>query len=354
MTEKRKCDYFEQSYDEQLEKKRTSFVSGDYAEICTLEEWSYVWLREVLPGVVKQSTRTMYGETMARHILPRLGKTHLKELTASKVSGWLDMLRTDTVPGTVSENMTEGTVRNTLSVLSGCMRDAQKYGFIEKNPCLEPAWVLKPRNLNESRDYLKEDQIAVLDQVFEQCRSKEGYPEGLGFELSLYTGVFLSEAAALKWGDVDLRDEVLHIRYFVVLSRDLEHSGGETSYELEEVMGRKKREVPIPQFFARRLRDIRSQFACGEETFVLDPYRPEPVSLDRMRSVLARKSRQAGLGRVTPQMLRDTYAMRAVHAGASSDVIAELMGFASPRQVVRRYMPGATTDKKELINQMYG
>lgn len=66
-----------------------------------------------------------------------------------------------------------------------------------------------------------------------------------------------------------------------------------------------------------------------------------------------RRSKAAGIGRVTPRTLRDTYAIRAVQAGASSDIIAELMGFASAQQVVRKYMPASSLDRHDLVNQMY-
>lgn len=42
------------------------------------------------------------------------------------------------------------------------------------------------------------------------------------------------------------------------------------------------------------------------------------------------------------------------YAGATSDTIAELMGFASSQQVIRRYMPKTVTDKRELMKKMFG
>lgn len=349
-----KQDYFVRNYDEEKEKKRRLFAQGEYSEICTLEEWVYIWLRDVLSRVVKQSTLLMYGETMERHILTSFGEMDLKNITASDVGKWLNRLRMEEVPGTINEKMTEGTVRNTLSVLSGCMRDAQKYGLIEKNPCLEPAWIVPAKNLNESREWLDEGQVAALEPLLSQYRNEEGYPIGVGFQLVLYTGLFLSEAVALRWKDIDLSKEMLTVHSFVSLTKSLEHGGRETKYHLEPAAGRREREVPIPEFFVRRLAEIREQFESDEDTFVVNPYESEPMRLDRMRSALLRRGNSAGIGKITPQMLRDTYAMRAVHAGAASDVIAELMGFASPQQVVRRYMPKAAVDKRELINRMYG
>lgn len=84
--------------------------------IRTLEEWNEVWTKEILVGVVKENTRAMYRDTMERHILPFLGKTPLKELTSRKVGEWVAGLQESSIPGTMQGKMTEGTVRNTLSV----------------------------------------------------------------------------------------------------------------------------------------------------------------------------------------------------------------------------------------------
>ena len=349
----RKQDYFQSHYDESQEKKRELFAKGDYGEIYTLNDWLYIWMRDVLPGVVKKNTLVMYGETMDRHILPRLGDLPLKALTSEVVGDWLERLRRESVPGTINETMTEGTVRNTLSVLSGCMRDAQKYGLIRQNPCLEPSWVVSTRNLNEERSWLDDEDLTKLEPFFYQYQSEEGYPMGICYQLILYTGLYMSEATALRWQDVDLEEKTLYVHCFVSVTKAPPRSGSEDLWQLEETVGRKRREVPIPDPFLRRLEEVKRQFEPEQESFVVNPYERTPIRLDRMRAALIRQGKRIGMEKVTPQILRDTYAMRAVHAGASSEVIAELMGFASARQVVRRYMPNKSEDKRELVNRMY-
>lgn len=349
----RKQDYFQSHYDESLEKKRELFAKGEYREIYTLNDWLYIWIRDVLQRVVKKNTLVMYGETMDRHILPRLGELPLKDLTSEVVGDWLEQLRRESVPGTVNETMTEGTVRNTLSVLSGCMRDAQKYGLIRQNPCLEPSWVVSARNLNEERGWLDDEDLAKLEPFFNQYQSAEGYPMGICYQLILYTGLYMSEAVALRWKDVDLAGKTLYVHCFVAVTKSPPEAGSEELWQLEETTGRKRREVPIPDLFLEKLEEVNRHFRSESESFVVNPYEQTPVRLDRMRAAIIRQGKKMGMDRVTPQILRDTYAMRAVHAGASSEVIAELMGFASAQQVVRRYMPGKTEDKRALVNRMY-
>ena len=122
---------------------------------------------------------------------------------------------------------------------------------------------------------------------------------------------------------------------------------------MEQLTGRKKRTIPVPELLLKELEETRRQYQGQPEEFVLRKSEKEPVRMDRMRAALMRRANACGLGNVTPRMLRDTYAIHAVKAGASSDAIAELMGFASPQQVIRRYMPRTVSDKKTLVKKMF-
>ena len=81
--------------------------------------------------------------------------------------------------------MTEGTVRNVLSVLSGSLRDAQKYGLIDSNPCLDVHFFEKKDQSSDCRSWLQPEQIQKLEPVLVSYKDEDGYPLGLGFQLVL-------------------------------------------------------------------------------------------------------------------------------------------------------------------------
>ena len=341
-----------QRTDEKLEEKKKAFRQGDSNAAETLEEWAYIWLQSILPNAVKKTTICMYAEIMERHILPYLGEEKLTDMTEEVVGQWVKQLQDTPISGTKGGYMTEGTLRNTLSVLSGCMRDAQKAGLIEKNPCTDPAWTLKGKNIWEEKNWLDDARLDILKPSLFGYKDEDGYPLGLGFQLILYTGMTLSEAAALRWKEVDFENGEFHLEYFLAVRRDT-GPGENRRYELEQLTGRKKRTIPVPELLLKELEETRRQYQGQPEEFVLRKSEKEPVRMDRMRAALMRRANACGLGNVTPRMLRDTYAIHAVKAGASSDAIAELMGFASPQQVIRRYMPRTVSDKKTLVKKMF-
>ncbi|MDO4268546.1 MAG: tyrosine-type recombinase/integrase [Eubacteriales bacterium] len=339
----------ERQYGEAFERKLESFRSGDTSCVQDLTDWVYIWIREVLPNVVKDSTRLLYEETMERHVLPAMGSKRLEEITPETVSGWVGHLRGEPLPGTMSGKMSEGTVRNTLSVLSGCLRDAQKYKLIRENPCVETAWPLPGKNVRADHSWLTEEQVRQLTEIL-SSRQEDHFPLEAGFELMLYGGLSLSEAAALRWKDVDLDGRRLFVHQLMAARRTRE---GGTEYEPEELSGRRRRSVPISVKLTERLKQLRGQGEKEDERFVLGEDPGQPVNMDRIRTALMRRAREAGIGQVTPRMLRDTYAIRAVEAGATSDMVAELMGYASSRQVIRRYMPGLPDNCKSLVDRMH-
>lgn len=122
------------------QKQKPQFQKEEYTDVSTLEDWVQIWLHSILLNAVKESTRNMYADIMEHHIFPPLGDKKLEELDSQMIQRWIESLREQNIPGCGGKNMAEGTVRNTLSVLSGCMRDAQRYGLIRTNPCLESAW----------------------------------------------------------------------------------------------------------------------------------------------------------------------------------------------------------------------
>ena len=335
---------------EQAEEICEHFRRGELYKLRTLEDWVVVWILEVLPNVVKDTTRIMYLKIMERHILPRLGKLELGEVTAEVIHDWVELLGRTPVTGSMAGIMSEGTVRNTLSVLSGCMRDAQKYGLLIHNPCPDTAWQLSSENVSETGKWLNGADLKKLKPLLWQCRDEEGYPLGAAYELILYAGLTLSEASALQWKDVDLQKGEISVRRFT-----LEHGTSEQDYQVsvKTASGRRERTVPIPRILTEHLEKIQREYGGEGEDYVVRTSEPGPVNTGRLRVLLYRRSEKAGLGRVTPRLLRDTYAMHAIHAGGTSDVVAELMGFASAQQVTKRYVSGSPRGKRELIERMY-
>lgn len=341
----------EQQKKERVSQRICRFYEGKITSSDSLEVWSDIWIGAVLPNVIKETTIRMYAETLERHILPYLGSVSLGNLSDKTLSSWISRLREKSSAG--GRKMTEGTLRNTFSILNGCLRDAQKAGLMTQNPCQDFCWDMKARNLWEEGGGLDEKQIACLEPWLAAYKDRDGYPLGIAYELVLYAGITMSEAAALRWEDVDLEGHRLFIRKFLTERKSLLDGPAKNVYTVENAVGKRRREVPLPENLCGKLSHIQQVFGGEKQDYLIPSGEKGPVRLDRLRSALTRQGKNCGIGNVTPRMLRDSYAMRAVRAGATSDELAELMGFASPQQVIRRYMPRKAGDKRRLVDRMF-
>ena len=75
-----KREYPEQITDEAKEEIRQAFTGGDISRIRTLDDWIYIWIREVAPQAVKLTTVRMYADTLDHHVQPYIGRTEMKSL----------------------------------------------------------------------------------------------------------------------------------------------------------------------------------------------------------------------------------------------------------------------------------
>lgn len=142
-----------------------------------------------------------------------------------------------------------------------------------------------PAKCGESK-YQDDGQLEKLEQVCREYRGEDGYPLGIAWQLILYAGFSLSEVLALRWMDLDEKENLVHVQNYVLERRyATENSVHVTAMVMEPLNRPRNRKVPLP---------------------------------DELM-----------------------------------DMIADLLGFASPQQVVRKYMRNRAGDKRELVEQVY-
>ena len=95
------------------------------------------------------------------------------------------------------------------------------------------------------------------------------------------------------------------------------------------------------------------QYFRTDEDYVISETGDDPLRQDRFRAYLSRCSKRTLHRTVTPRMLRDTYAIYALKAGMDSDTVAELLGCSSSRQVINRYIPRKSCDRRKIVEPIY-
>lgn len=153
----------------------------------TVGEAATDWLARGLKGRSKQ-TLAKNTSLVNSHIIPMIGKTKLRDLTADGVDDWLDALSTD---------LSTRSLRECLSILRRAIKLAQRRDKVGRNVAELVTDLPTGRNGRPSEALTIDEARAVLEAA--HGSSLHAY-----VVVSLMTGIRTEEARALTWNRVHL------------------------------------------------------------------------------------------------------------------------------------------------------
>jgi integrase/recombinase XerD len=200
------------------------------------------------------------------------------------------------------------TINLDLQTFQGTLRFLHQQGLAIPHQLLTLPGLKKPQRLPR---FLTDAQVVALRDDLRQRVTQARTPAAVrhsrldlaAFTLLWQTGIRVSELEDLRLGDVDLAGGALVIR---------------------EAKGLKDRAVFLTARVVEALRaylEVRGP-ALSDHLFI---YRHKPLSKDFMRSRLRGAGKRLGF-KVTPHMLRHTFATQLVNAGADVTTIQALLG----------------------------
>lgn len=291
------------------EQLRIAMRRGEQAdERKTIGEYVEIYMRTYHISGSKQDATML---AIARNnIIPELGKKKLASITPTDLMGFINSLpygywHTSKV----------------VHLLKAIFRQAQDDRLIPFDPA---------RNIKLPRGLQKGSHRRITDQERDMIlRTADNHPAGLYVRIILYAGLRPGEVAALRWADIDLKKQVIHVRR--ALKRD-DTIGPPKS-------GAGVRDVPIPDQLCTALLAARKQ---GDAPVVeklrggaLDNRGKEMLWRSFKRQMEldngAEVYRNQIISRVvaddlTPYCLRHTYCTDLEAAGVPITVAAYLMG----------------------------
>ena len=166
-----------------------------------------------------------------------------------------------------------GLSASTLHTISLIMRSSLEYAAKERYIPPMEITLKCPENKRESANALStKDQDAL-----EQSLRHEMDLGKLGILLCLYTGLRIGEICALRWGDVDLSNRLIHISQTVQrLQANASLAKGKTMICIGSPKSKSSlRSIPIPSCLMDLLRDFSSQsnayFLTGQPERLMEP-----------------------------------------------------------------------------------
>ncbi len=282
----------------------------------TVRSYSKHWLGLCAP--LKPGTIEGYEQKLRKHILPTLGRVHLRDLTRGQVKALLAQK--------LGARLSRDTVRLIHATLRAMLAAAVDDELLESNPAAGVGRSLRLAasrvERSESIKAMDREQLAALVAAALQVTP---YYHAL-FWLMSRTGVRLGEALALEWGGFDAEQRTLRVE------RALSREQGLTTPKSGH-----GRTVDLSETAARHIRDWITVRAVLN---LKDADRSNPwIFVDGDGHTLTHGAAQAAFRRArrharlpahfTPHSLRHTYASLLLAEGVSVQYVQQQLGHSS-------------------------
>lgn len=299
--------------------------NGDYIRAeknPIVKEWLDNWLLLYKKNAIKSTTYDQYYNILKAYVKPVLGEKKLIDLNADHLQ--------KLVNGMHEKGLAQRTIKLTMTVLHGAIKQAIKNNLMNKNPVES---VVLPRKEK------KEMQVLTLEEQKMLLKELQKNYIGRALVLSCYTGLRRGELLALEWSDFDENARTLSVSKGLSRVNTYKNIGNKTELVVTTPKSTKsKRVVPLIDSAVelliehRRLQEQYREvvgsmyedrnliFSSNTGTYI------DPPNLNRK---LAKVTEKLGLKKFGPHAFRHSFATRGLEAGISLKVMQEVLGHSS-------------------------
>jgi len=282
-------------------------------------DWADNWLKGKEKSL-KPGSWVSYESAFRLHILPYFGKANLKAIDPESITEWIDVLCHKNILAKRKEirTLSPATVNRTYRYFRACMRSAYIRGHIDKNPC---RGIDLPRVEKGKVDFLQPEEVARLLDATE-------WPEKILFFTIAYSGLRLGEALALRWRNIDFKNEA------IVVEEAYDYWGGIQSPKTATSV----RAIPLLPTLLEVLEDHRSLLnGPGQDELLFSHNGRKPLDPSNMRKRYDSALRKADLRHVTIHSLRHTFASCLIACGGSVKAVQVALGHSTAMLTLDTY-----------------
>ena len=297
----------------------------------TVGEWLSYWMENELLGSVKASSYQTYTNLLNRYLLPNIGDVCLCAVTPSIINEFVECLE--------GAGIARSTVKSAYRLLAAAMRYALDEGMILKNPC---------RNIRIQRPEQTEQR--VLTRTEQEMLRSSASDSDLPTILSLYTGMRLGEACALKWSDIDWEKKTITVRRTVqrIMRGEKSESGMKTMLMIGTPKSlRSHRVIPVPDFILEQLKKLMRPGISDSYIFSVSPRAADPRTIQRR---FKRFMEKLGISGVHFHTLRHSFATRLLELGVDIKTVSVLLGHGSVKTTLDFYAHSLIDQQRAAMN----
>lgn len=284
---------------------------------------------------VKESTYVKYYNTVTRHIKPGLGCYLPQNLNTVIIEAFSNEL--------LVSGLSPKTVRDILTVLKAILKHCRR----QIGNTFPDIVVLYPK------DRKKEMRVLSLEEQtrFVQYLLTDMDEVKFGVLLALLTGMRIGEVCALKWEDISLGDQVLRISSTIQRLQTLdEQTDRKTKISIGEAKSEtSKRVIPLTDYavslcMKMQISNGKAYILTGESSRYFEPR--------ALQYRLEKYTAACNLNNVHFHVLRHTFATRCIEVGFEIKSLSEILGHASAKVTLDRYVHPSLELKRMNMNKL--
>lgn len=204
------------------------------------------------------------------------------------------------------QGKSSSTISRTISALKNFFEFLKKEKLVEDNPAMS---IHSPKQIKKTPAILSEDEITQLMKLSDSSTFK-GSRDLAILELLYSSGIKATELINIKVSDININAGIINIE------------------------GSKERIVPLSQYAKNAINNFLDNFRnkkCKQDVeFLFVNISGEPISRQGIWKILKYYEKKANLKKeLSPQILRNSFAVHLLSHGADLGTVQELMGLSS-------------------------
>ena len=309
----------------------------------TYGEWFETWLMEYKQNQVKIGTMQTYRRCYESMIKDHIGKILISDIRGEHIQKIYNLW--------VKEGYKISSIQVASSILGDSLKQATINGLIERNP-VKLANLPKQKGEKDSKEAMTKEQQALFMEY-----AKDSYLYNL-FTLMLRTGMRCGEVRGLKYGDIDKKNQVIHVK------RTLKYVKGIGYIEDTPKTKTSVRDIPMTKDVLQIIEDQNKYWGFKVEKigrYLFCDENGNPLYEQRAQKEINRITKRIkedghDFPYVTPHIFRHTFATRAIEAGMPPQVLKTIMGHSSLEMTMDLYghvLPDVKAEEMEKIAKAF-